>query len=393
MAHSLKPESYTPELPPEEEESHVEYYYDDPEDLPGTLDLEPDALPPEMSLIDYTENTATRIQISNPQACIPYLKSDSVSWINVIGLGNKTSWEQMAKVFQIHPLTLGDVVNVPQRPKIIHDKNQIIIITLMVRISSDLEELEKEQVSIILGEKHLITVQENPEHDCLKPVRKRIKNNQGIIRKQKVDYLAYSLLDTIIDGFFPVLEEYGERIELLEDEVVINPNHQTMQKIYQLRRELLTLRRTIWSLRDAINILIRDGSNLINPNVLVYFRDCYEHTIQLRDIVESYRDLASDLMNIYLSSVSNKMNEVMKLLTVISSIFIPLTFIAGVYGMNFNPEKSPLNMPELDWYYGYPLCLFIMFLTAVCLIYFFWQKGWFNNLSTTLKKDDRGKNT
>lgn len=384
MAHSLKLESY----PPEEEESHVQYYYNDPEDLPGTLDLEPDALPSEMSLIDYTENTATRIQISNPEACIPYIKSDSVSWINVLGLGNQTSWEQMAKVFQIHPLSLEDVVNVPQRPKIIHDKNQIIIITWMVRISSDLEELEKEQVSIILGEKHLITVQENREYDCLKPVRQRIKNNQGIIRKQKVDYLAYSLLDTIIDGFFPVLEEYGERIEILEDEVVINPNHQTMQKIYQLRRELLTLRRTIWSLRDAINILIRDGNNLINPDVLVYFRDCYEHTIQLRDIVETYRDLASDLMNIYLSSVSNKMNEVMKLLTVISSIFIPLTFIAGVYGMNFNPEKSSLNMPELDWYYGYPLCLLVMFITAVCLIYFFWQKGWFNNLSTTLKKDD-----
>ncbi len=200
--------------------------------------------------------------------------------------------------------------------------------------------------------------------------------------------MAYSLLDTIIDGFFPVLEEYGERIEILEDEVVFNPNHQTMQKIYQLRRELLTLRRTIWSLRDAINILIRDGSNLINPDVLVYFRDCYEHTIQLRDIVETHRDLASDLMNIYLSSVSNKMNEVMKLLTVISSIFIPLTFIAGVYGMNFDSEASPWNMPELDWRYGYPLCLLIMFVTAVCLIYFFWQRGWFDNLSITPKEDD-----
>lgn len=236
MAHSLKLQSYSPELPSEQEESHVDYYYDDPEDLPGTLDLEPDALPPEIALIDYTENTATRIKISNPQACIPYLKSDSVSWINVLGLGNQTSWKQMAKVFQIHPLTVGDVVNIPQRPKIIHDKNKIIIIAWMVRIKSDLEPFEKEQVSIILGEKYLITVQENPEYDCLKPVRERIKNNLGIIRKQKVDYLAYSLLDTIIDGFFPVLEEYGERIETLEDEVVFKPDRQTMQKIYQLRR-------------------------------------------------------------------------------------------------------------------------------------------------------------
>ena len=389
MAHSINVKSYSPELPSSlEEESHVDYYYDNPEDLPGTLDLEPNAPPPDIALIDYTEDRATKIKIFDPEACIPYLESDSVSWVNVLGLGNKIAWQQMAKVFQIHLLTVGDIVNVPQRPKVIHDKNKIIIITWMVRIKSDLEPFDKEQVSIILGEKYLITVQENPEDDCLKPVRERIKNNKGIIRKQKVDYLAYSLLDTVIDGFFPVLEEYGERIEKLEDEVVFNPARQTMQKIYKLRRELLTLRRAIWSLREAINMLIRDGTDLISPDVLVYFRDCYEHTIQLRDIVETYRDLASDLMDIYLSSVSNKMNEVMKLLTVISSIFIPLTFIAGVYGMNFDSQVSPWNMPELDWRYGYPLCLLIMFITAVCLIYFFWKRGWFDNLSITPEEND-----
>ncbi len=392
MVNSITVQPYFSKLSPQEE-SCFDYYYDDPEDLPGNLDLEPNALPPEITLIDYTEDTVSKIKISNPEDCIPYLKSDSVSWINMLGLGNKIAWQQMAKVFQIHPLTVGDIVNIPQRPKILHDKNQIIIITCMVRIKSYLEPFEKEQISIILGEKYLITVQENSESDCLKPVRERIKNNQGIIRKQKVDYLAYSLLDKIIDSFFPVLEEYGERIEKLEDEIVFNPTRQTMQKIYKLRRELSTLRRAIWSLREAINILIRDGAKSIKPDVLVYFRDCYEHTIQLRDIVETYRDLASDLMDIYLSSVSNKMNEVMKLLTVISSIFIPLTFIAGVYGMNFNPEVSPWNMPELNWRYGYPFCLLIMFLTAVCLIYFFWQKGWFENLSTTIKKDDLEKNT
>ncbi|MGB3513925.1 MAG: magnesium/cobalt transporter CorA [Microcoleaceae cyanobacterium] len=388
MAHSIQIQPYPPELPEIEEESYVDYHYDDPEDLPGSLDLEPDAPAPDISLIDYTEQTTTRIKILTPKACIPYLESDSVSWINLLGLGNQTSWEQMAKVFQIHPLTVGDIVNVPQRPKIVQDKNQLTIITWMVRIKSDLEPFDKEQVSIILGKKHLITVQENPEYDCLKPVRERIKNNRGVIRKQKVDYLAYSLLDTIIDGFFPVLEEYGERIEKIEDEVVFNPSRKTMKKIYKLRRELLSLRRAIWSQREAINILIRDGSPLINPDILVYFRDCYEHTIQLRDIVETYRELASDLMDIYLSSVSNKMNEVMKLLTVISSIFIPLTFIAGVYGMNFNPQTSPWNMPELDWRYGYPLCLFVMLTTALCLVYFFWRRGWFDNFSTTIKEDD-----
>ena len=388
MAHSINMHPYSPELKPEEEESYVDYYYDDPEDLPGNLDLEPDAPPPQISLIDYTKNTTNRIKISNPEICIPYLESDSVSWVNVLGLGNKTAWQQIAKVFKIHPLTLGDIVNVPQRPKVINDTNQITIITWMVRIKSDLEPFEKQQVSIILGNKYLITVQENPEYDCLNTVRERIQNHRGIIRKTKVDYLAYSLIDTIIDGFFPVLEEYGERIEKLEDEVVFKPDNQTMKKIYKLRRELLTLRRAIWSQRDAINILIRDGSILINPEVLVYFRDCYEHTIQLRDIVENYRELASDLMDIYLSSVSNKMNEVMRLLTVISSIFIPLTFIAGVYGMNFDSGESPWNMPELDWYYGYPLCLVVMFSTAICLIYFFWRRGWFDNLSSIIKEED-----
>ncbi|MEB3343130.1 magnesium/cobalt transporter CorA [Okeania sp.] len=388
MVDLTKVQSIFPKLS-SEEESYCDYHYDDPEDLPGNLDLQPNALPPKITLTDYTENIVSKTEISNPEDCIPYLKSDSVSWINMLGLGNKITWQQMAKVFKIHPLTVGDIVNVPQRPKVINNKNQIIIITWIVRIISDLEPFEKEQVSIILGEKYLITVQETSEYDCLKTVQQRIKNNQGIIRREKADYLAYSLLDTIIDGFFPVLEEYGERIEKLEDEIVFNPARESMQKIYKLRRELLTLRRAIWSLREAINILIRDGADLIQPEILVYFRDCYEHTIQLRDIVETYRDLASDLMDIYLSSVSNKMNEVMKLLTVISSIFIPLTFIAGVYGMNFNPEISPWNMPELNWRYGYLFCLLIMFVTAVCLIYFFLQKGWFENLSIIIKEKER----
>ncbi|MGC1396701.1 MAG: magnesium/cobalt transporter CorA, partial [Coleofasciculaceae cyanobacterium] len=231
-----------------------------------------------------------------------------------------------------------------------------------------------------------LTVQEEPSRDCFGPVRDRIRSGKGTIRKQKADYLAYTLIDSILDGFFPVLEAYGERIEELEDEVVANPTRRTIEKIYQMRRELLALRRAIWPQRDAINSLIRDGSDLISTEVRIYLRDCYDHAIQVMDMVETYRELSSGLMDIYLSSVGNKMNEIMKFLTVMSSIFIPLTFIAGIYGMNFNTEKSPLNMPELNWYWGYPVCLAAMFVIAVGLIYFFWQRGWFENFSSIDKK-------
>jgi len=193
-------------------------------------------------------------------------------------------------------------------------------------------------------------VQEEPELDCFRPVRQRIRANRGTIRGQEADYLAYALLDALIDGFFPVLEIYGERIEALEDEVVESPTRQTLENIHQIRRELLNLRRSIWPQRDAINSLIRDSCELINREVQVYLRDCYDHIIQLLDIVETYRELAASLIDVYLSSISNKMSEVMKTLTVISTIFIFLTFVVGIYGMNFNPQVSPLNMPELNWY-------------------------------------------
>jgi magnesium transporter len=261
-----------------------------------------------------------------------------------------------------------------------------VIIAQMVMLKETGDGFWIEQVSFVLGKHYLLTVQEEPQRDCFGSVRDRIRTNKGMVRKSGSDYLAYTLLDAIIDGFFPVLEAYGERIEELEDEVVTNPTRQTLQKIYEVRRELLGLRRSIWPQRDAINSLIRDGSDLISPNVQIYLRDCYDHTIQVLDMVETYRELASGLMDVYLSSVGNKMNEIMKLLTVISSIFIPLTFIAGVYGMNFNTEKSPLNMPELNWYWGYPLCLGAMVVVAASLVYFFWRRGWFENFST-IKKD------
>ena len=362
--------------------SEFDYFYDEPGSVPGTLSLAVDALPPTIIVIDYNEANATRKQVTMPEACMPYLDNGSVSWVDVLGLGNQETWRQMNQVFKLHPLALEDVVNVPQRPKVEEYEDHLVMISRMVIPREDTTGFYSEQVSLILGKHYLLTVQEESEHDCFGPVRDRIRANKGIIRKQGADYLAYVLLDAIIDGFFPVLEDYGELIEELEDEVVVNPTRQTLEKIHQVKRELLTLRRAIWPQRDAINSLIRDGSDLISADVRVYLRDCYDHTIQVLDMVETYRELASSLMDVYLSSLSNRMNEVMKFLTVISTIFIPLTFIAGVYGMNFDREKSPLNVPELSWYWGYPACWALMIAISCGLVYSFWRRGWFSNLST-----------
>jgi magnesium transporter len=370
----------------DEEEDLFDYYYDEQGSMPGTLKIPKNAPPTEIVLIDYSEAERTRVQLEQPEDSIVYLDTASVSWVDVLGLGSEEILRRLGKVFKLHPLVLEDIVNVPQRPKVEDYENQLVIISQMVLVKENGTGFWVEQVSLVLGKHYLLTVQEEPSRDCFQPVRDRIRAGKGSIRKQGPDYLAYTLIDAIIDGFFPVLEAYGERIEELEDEVVTKPTRRTIEKIYQIRRELLALRRAIWPQRDAINSIIRDGSDLISPEVRVYLRDCYDHAVQVMDMVETYRELTSGLMDIYLSSVGNRMNEIMKLLTVISSIFIPLTFIAGVYGMNFNTEKSPLNMPELNWYWGYPACLGLMAAIAIGLIFFFWRRGWFENFST-IKKD------
>ncbi|MDJ0595788.1 MAG: magnesium/cobalt transporter CorA [Pleurocapsa sp. MO_226.B13] len=366
---------------PEEEEDLFDYAYEQPGSIPGTLNIEEDAELPEIVLIDYNKERANRIANLTPEACAKHLNTESVSWVDVKGLGSESILQRLGKVFDLHPLVLEDVVNVPQRPKVEDYPQQLVIITQMVVPKPSGEGFWLEQVSLVVGKNYLLTVQENPEKDCFLPVRRRIQYNKGSIRDMGTDYLAYALWDAIIDGFFPVLEIYGEKIEDLEDEVIFNPSNSSLADVYQVKRELLALRRAIWPQRNALNTLIRDGSSVIDPEILIFLRDCYDHTVQIIDIIETYRELASSLTDIYLSAISNKMNEVMKLLTVISSIFIPLTFIAGIYGMNFNPDASPWNMPELNWYWGYPFCWALMITTAAALVYFFWRRGWFKNFS------------
>ncbi|MBP5976696.1 magnesium/cobalt transporter CorA [Brasilonema sp. CT11] len=356
-------------------------FYHQPASIPGTIIIPTDASPPQMTLIDYNTRDVIRKEIKTPEECAEYLDTASVSWVEVQGLGDEGILRRLGDVFDLHPLVLEDIVNLVERPKIEDYEDHLVIICRMVVPKEKKYGFYSEQVSLVLGKNYLLTVQEEPDHDCLEGVRARICNNKGIIRKRQADYLAYSLLDAIIDGYFPVLEDYGEQIEDLEEEVMQNPSRYTLQKIYQIRRELLQLRRYIWPQRDAINSLIRDGSELISEEVRIYLRDCYDHTVQVMDMLETYRELATGLMDVYLSAVSNKMNEVMKFLTVISSIFIPLTFLAGIYGMNFSTEKSPLNMPELNWYWGYPMCLALMAVIAFVQVLFFWRRGWFKNFS------------
>ncbi|YAI81242.1 MAG: magnesium/cobalt transporter CorA [cyanobacterium endosymbiont of Rhopalodia sterrenbergii] len=363
-----------------EEEDYFDYFYDSLGSEPGTLNIEPDAKPSRIVLIDYDKIHAVhRIDVI-PKALIPYLGSNTVSWMDVQGLGSEIILKQVGKIFNLHPLLLEDVVNVPQRPKVEDYSGQLMIIAQMVFSKPSEEGFTSEQVGFVLGQGYLLTFQEKQIKDCFDIVRNRIYANQGKVRQTGPDYLTYLLLDSIIDSYFPVLEKYGDRIEALEDQLVVRPQSSYLEEIYAVRRELLALRRAIWPLRKVTDFLVRGESSLIQPEIKIYFRDCYDHVIQLLDIVETYRELASSLMDVYLSSMSNRMNEIMQVLTVISTIFIPLTFIAGVYGMNFE------YMPELHWRWSYITCLGLMATVATSLVFFFWRRGWFDSFYN-LKKD------
>jgi magnesium transporter len=362
-----------------ENEEEIQDFYHHPGEIPGTINIAADAVKPRIRLIDYNEMYLIDKKDLTPHECGEFLDTESVSWVDVQGLGNIEIIRALGNIFELHDLVLEDVINMAERPKLEDYEDHLVLIARMVMPKKKKCGFHSEQVSFVLGKHYLLTIQEEPTRDCFGAVRHRIKSNRGIIRKYGADYLAYALLDAIVDGFFPVLEKYGEHIEDLEEEVIQNPTRRTLQKIYRVRRELLQLRRAIWPQRDVINALIRDSGELISPEVRMYLRDCYDHAVQVIDMVETYRELASGLMDVYLSAVSNKMNEIMKFLTVMSSIFIPLTFIVGVYGMNFNTEKSPYNMPELNSYWGYPLCWAVMIAIALSQIYLFWRRGWFDN--------------
>ena len=365
-----------PDTDGDEEEDYFDYFYDEPGSEPGTLIIEPDAKPSRIILIDYDEDNAVRKVDITPNACAPYIGTNTVSWMDIQGLGSETVLKQVGEIFNLHPLLLEDVVNVPQRPKLEDYNNQLLVISQMVRLKEDESGFDTEQVSFVLGKRYLLSFQEEELQDCFEIVRDRIRTSQGRVRKSGADYLTYLLLDTIIDGYFPVVEHYEDRIEALEDVIISNPDRDTMQEIYDVRRELLALRRLIWPMRNVLHLLMRDHHGIVSDEVQIYFRDSYDHVIQILEIIEAYRELAASLMDVYMSTMGNKLNEIMKFLTVISTIFIPLTFIVGVYGMNFE------NMPELKGEWSYFMVWLVMLGVAGGLIFYFWRKGWFKPIYT-----------
>lgn len=346
-----------------------------PGTAPGTLHPieETGAGPVRITVIDYGPDHLVEKVVERVEELLPYRDAQTTTWINIEGLQDVALLTSLGQHFGVHPLTLEDVLNCGQRPKLedYGTYHFLVLKSLSIREGS----LELEQISFILGNNYVLTIQEVPG-DSFEAVRQRIRRGKGQIRKAGADYLLYALVDALIDEFFPVLERYGEQIEALEDEVILQPSPEVLHRIHAVKRDLLVLRRTAWPERDTINAFSREESHLISGETKVFVRDCYDHIIQVIDIVETYRDLSSGLQEAYLSSISLRMNEIMKVLTIISTIFIPLTFIAGVYGMNFDPRVSPWNMPELEWYWGYPFSLALMAVVGGALVIFFRRKGW-----------------
>ena len=322
-----------------------------------------------ITIVDYSEAKFQEKEVKSIEECAGYEDKSTVTWINIDGVHKIKVIEEIGKHFNLHPLILEDIVDTDQRPKIKDFGDYIFIILKMIYYDKNDNEMKAEQVSLILGKNYVISFQER-EGDVFNPIRERIRNNIGRIRKAGADYLVYSLMDAIVDNYFIIIEKLGEKIENLEDKMISRPKPANLRVIHKLRRDLIFLRKSVWPLREVISILQRGESSLILESTNVYLRDVYDHTIQVIDTVETLRDIISGMLDIYLSSASNRMNEIMKMLTIIATIFIPLTFITGIYGMNFQ------NMPEIKWVWGYPIVLLGMLIIGIVMVIYFKRKKW-----------------
>ncbi len=328
---------------------------------PGTL-LEGEAEKRQeirISLFSYTAEKWETLESPKIEEVLSARDRSAVCWINLDGVHQTGILEQVGRSFGIHPLVLEDIVNADQRPKMEPYDDFIFVVLKMLRYSDTHQIVDGEQISIVLGSQFVISFQERPG-DVFDPIRQRIRTQDSRIRRNGADYLLYRLLDTIVDNYFVILEKLGERIEDVETQLMDNPSQETLREIHHLKREVMYLGKSVWPLREICSGLNREGSPLIMDSTEVFLRDVYDHTIQVIDTLGNFRDILTGLLEIYISSMSHRMNEVMKVLTIIATIFIPLTFIAGIYGMNFNPESGPWNMPELKWRWGYPLTMAFM---------------------------------
>ncbi len=338
---------------------------------PGTLIHIGDKLmeKSKITIIDYSEDHLEEKTAESFAECYSYQKTPTITWINIDGVHQTDIMEQIGESLHIHSLTLENIMNTTQRPKIEYFPNYIYIALKMIYWDENEQEIALEHISLILADHIVLSFQEK-EGDVFNPIRQRIKNKTGKIRRSGADYLIYALLDTIVDQYFAVLEKLGEKTEWIEDVLIRHPSPETLRVIHKNKRNLIFLRNAAWPLREIINQLEKDESKLIQESTQLFLRDIYDHTVQVIETLEVLRDMVSGLLDIYLSSISIKLNEIMKVLTIIATIFIPLTFVTGIYGMNFR------FMPELSWKWGYPAVLFFMFLAGMGMYLFFKKKNW-----------------
>ncbi|MHC4948226.1 MAG: magnesium/cobalt transporter CorA [Planctomycetota bacterium] len=342
-----------------------------PGTAPGTLVIDPDAPAPRITVIAYGPDDLVRKTVATAAEAAACREQWPVVWVDVTGLGDPEVLTGFAHAFGIHRLALEDVVHVHQQAKVEPYDEHLFVVARMVRP----ETLpDTEQVSMFVGSGYVLTFQERAG-DCFDLVRQRLEAGRARIRGSDASYLAYTLLDAIVDAWFPVLDRYGERLQALEDDVLAHADDATSGDIHAVKRELLAVRRAVWPQREMLNVLLRDESSFIADGTRVYLRDCYDHALRVIDIVESCRELAAGLRDLHMASVGNRLNEIMKVLTIFAAIFIPLSFIAGLYGMNFD-TAHPWNMPETGWAFGYPLALATMAAVAAGLLLLFRRRGW-----------------
>ncbi|MEW6252582.1 MAG: magnesium/cobalt transporter CorA [Planctomycetota bacterium] len=344
---------------------------------PETVIPLPAASPSEVTIFAYGPDGHVERPLRGAAALaeIPaLLEKWPVTWVNVEGLGDTAVLETLGRLFNLHRLSMEDVVHAHQRAKAeVYGSYYFIVARMPIREKP----WETEQVSIFLGERFVLTFQEGQRGDPLDPVRDHIRAG-WTGHRARPDFLVYAIIDAIVDHYFPLLEQCGERLDALEENETVQPRAgvDLIPGVHAVKRDLLTIRRIAWPLRDALNALLRDPTPLISDETRVYLRDVQDHTVQIIDLVETYRDIASGITEVYLATVSQRTNEIMKVLTIIATIFIPLTFIVGVYGMNFDPDTSPWNMPELRWYWGYPVIWLVMLAAAGGMLLYFWRRGW-----------------
>jgi len=354
---------------------------------PGSLVVPAGAYPSRFFLMSFHEGYFEELEVKSLSELLQRVQAQPQArhWIDIRGYGDQAMLEQLTRELDLHPLQMEDVINDYQRPKVEEfDAHRLFIITRMLRWSPEFKTLEDVQLSLFTGPNYLLTLQSD-YGDCLDPLRERIRRGKGVIRQRPAMYIAYAILDVVLDYYFPVMAEISHYLEELEQQVLLGPSKATLAQILDLKNELVRLRRITWPARDVMNELLRMGEATIPDALKVYFRDAYDHAVQLIDLVESQKETASGLVELYMSTVSNRMNEIMKVLTIISSIFIPLSFIVGLYGMNFaheDPETGrvfPHSMPELYQPYAYPTLLLLMGILIMLQLYFFYRKGWFRS--------------